>query len=124
MPCDYSKYPKNWKTFIRPSVLLRAGNCCEGSPAYMDCRAENGKAHPVTGSMVVLTIAHMDHDLAHNDGMDRGKHAKRSGRANLRALCQRCHLKHDQHAENARKTRKGKMQAEAPMLPGFGAGGA
>lgn len=29
MPCDYKKYPANWKTEIRPSVLKRANNCCE-----------------------------------------------------------------------------------------------
>jgi len=110
---------------LHPAVLLRAGNCYEGSPAYMDCRAGNGQGHPVTGSMVVLTIAHMDYDLAHNDGMDRGAKAEAIGQANLRALCQRCHLRHDrdQHAESARKTREAQMQADVPMLPGFGADG-
>ena len=29
MPCDYSKYPTNWKTEIRPNILKRAKNCCE-----------------------------------------------------------------------------------------------
>lgn len=29
MPIDYSKYPQNWKTEIRPAVLARAKDCCE-----------------------------------------------------------------------------------------------
>ena len=95
MPCDWSKYPDNWRE-IRARVLARAGNKCEGSPIYPDCRAENGRPHPVTGSRVVLTIAHLDHNPDHND-LD-----------NLRAWCQRCHLTYDaqQHARNARNTRR------------------
>jgi hypothetical protein len=46
---------------IRAEILLRAGNRCEGSPAYPDCRVGNYERHPVTGSKVVLTIAHLDH---------------------------------------------------------------
>lgn len=105
MPIDYSKYPPNWKT-IRASIIERAGDCCEGSPAYPDCRAENGKPHPVTGSKVVLTIAHMDHNEQHNDP------------ANLKALCQRCHLTHDaqQHAENAKRTARAKRERNQPPL--------
>jgi len=29
MPIDYSEYPSNWKTEIRPRILDRAENCCE-----------------------------------------------------------------------------------------------
>ncbi len=29
MPIDYSQYPPNWKTEIRPRILQRANNCCE-----------------------------------------------------------------------------------------------
>lgn len=97
MPCDYSKYPKNWKE-IRAKVLARAGNRCEGSPEYPNCRAENYKPHPETGSKVILTIAHLDHDTKNND------------LSNLRAWCQRCHLTYDAklHAKNAKATRKKK----------------
>ena len=56
MPVDYSKYPPNWKTEIRPRILKRAGNKCE------ECGAENYKPHPITGSQVILTIAHLDYD--------------------------------------------------------------
>lgn len=29
MPIDYSKYPPNWKTEIRPRIMERANNTCE-----------------------------------------------------------------------------------------------
>ena len=95
MPCDYSQYPVNWKSKIRPAILDRAGHRCEGSPKYPECRAENYQPHPVTGSKVVLTIAHINHDIADNRP------------ENLRAWCQRCHLTHDArlHARNRRNNR-------------------
>ena len=88
-------YPANWKSEIRPTILERAGNRCEGSPLYPACNARNGFAHPVTGSRVVLTIAHLDHNPAHCEY------------SNLRAWCQRCHLAYDAayHAANAAITR-------------------
>ena len=61
MPCDYSKYPKNWKSEIRPDILKRASNRCEW------CGAENYKPNPATGSKVILTIAHIDHDIKNNE---------------------------------------------------------
>lgn len=82
MPIDYKKYPANWAE-IREAVRARSGNRCEGSPFYPECRAENGKPHPVTGSKVVLTVAHLDHDTT-NNAME-----------NLRHWCQRCHLRYD-----------------------------
>lgn len=68
---------------LRDLILQRAHDRCEGSPAYPDCRAENGKAHPVTGSIVVLTIAHLTHDETCDDPEQ------------LRAWCQRCHNTYD-----------------------------
>lgn len=93
MPCDYRNYPKNWKTKIRPDIVARAGNCCEGSPKYPNCRAPNYEPHPVTGSRVVLTIAHRDHDTNNNDY------------DNLVAWCQCCHNTYDapHRAETRRK---------------------
>jgi 5-methylcytosine-specific restriction endonuclease McrA len=82
MPIDWRDYPKCWR-IIRGLILARAGNRCEGAPEYPDCRAPNHQPHPVTGSHVVLTIAHLDHDPTNNTW------------DNLRALCQRCHLRHD-----------------------------
>lgn len=95
------KYPprREWLR-IRQAILARAGNRCEGTSQFPECRAVNRAAHPDTGSMVVLTIAHMDHDPTNNDPM------------NLRALCQRCHLTYDAklHAKNARETRAKKSR--------------
>jgi hypothetical protein len=78
--------------------MKRAGNRCEGSPAYPNCRAEHLKPHPVTGSKVVLTIAHMDRIRENNEF------------ENLKALCQRCHLTHDinQHRFNRKYGRETK----------------
>ena len=83
-PENLDRYPpKPERERIRAAILLRAGNRCEGSPAYPDCRAVNRVPHSVTGSEVVLTIAHLDHQPENNDP------------ANLRAMCQRCHNKYD-----------------------------
>jgi hypothetical protein len=92
-----SIYSKEWKAF-RTSILERAGNQCEGTPQHPECRAENGKPHPDTGSIVVLTIAHMDQDESHCD----------PGRC--RALCQKCHNSWDapHRRVNAAKTRRRK----------------
>lgn len=102
-PENRARYPPNWRD-IRAAILERAGNCCEGSPAYPGCRAENGKPHPVTGSKVVLTTAHLEDPIENCD------------LNNLRAWCQRCHLTYDaqRHARNARRAR---YPAEHPELP-------
>ena len=76
---------------IRARVLVRAGHRCEGTPAHPDCRAQSGRRHPETGARVVLTIAHSDHDPRNSDV------------ANLRALCQRCHLGLDRHLHGVRR---------------------
>lgn len=128
-------YGPEWRR-IRAEILLRAKNRCErcGRPDgvtvmvgddgvwgdRLDCiwRDEHGL---VTDSpsrdtrlvKTVLTIAHLDHDPTNNDP------------ANLRALCQRCHLRHDaaQHAANARQTRRSRKavrdlfgDGECPVL--------
>lgn len=90
-----STYPANWFE-LRAKVLARADNRCEGSPAYPECRAANHEPHPITGSRVVLTIAHLyDHDHQTQD------------LTRLRAWCQRCHLRYDLHTHmtHARATR-------------------
>jgi len=77
MPCDYSQYPDDWFTRIRPDILERDGHLCHF------CGVSNYTPHPVTGSKVVLTIAHLDQDITNN------------AYSNLAALCQRCHNRHD-----------------------------
>lgn len=90
-------HSKEWKAF-RASLLERAGNRCEGTSMFPKCEAVNGRPHPITGSKVVLTIAHMDHDETHADP------------ERCRALCQKCHLSWDakHHAKNAALTRRRK----------------
>lgn len=90
------RYPRHWKQMVA-AVRARAGNACEGSPAFPDCRVHNGKPHPVTGSMVVLTTAHLEHDDLETQDLDR-----------LRYWCQRCHLTYDakHHTATARATRR------------------
>lgn len=98
-PENRKRYPKDWKA-ISAAIRERAGNRCEGSPDFPECRAENGQAHPVTGSRVVLTVAHLDHTPENCEP------------ENLRAMCQRCHLNYDKehHAETAYTTRKLRAQ--------------
>lgn len=96
MPCDYSKYPPNWKE-IRARILERAENKCEW------CAAINYEPHPITGSKVVLTIAHVG--PTKHDKMDCRDEA-------LFALCQKCHLNEDRdehitnRAKNLRETKE------------------
>ena len=117
MPIDYKKYPKNWKSEIRPAILERAQHKCEfcnipnyeyvfrgklqcGREVYQKNDAsiydasnsdyiENNYFAEITATgkqtaiKVILTIAHLNHDIKDNDY------------SNLRALCQRCHNRHD-----------------------------
>lgn len=100
MPCDYKNYPANWKTEIRPAILKRANDKCEF------CSAVNYEPHPETGSKVILTIAHLDQDIANNH-FD-----------NLKALCQKCHLQHDgkQHARTADRNKRLALEENGQQL--------
>lgn len=90
------KYPKNWKEISHEIRFVRAKGKCEGSPIYPSCNAQHSQAHPITGSKVILTVAHLDHNPQNNHP------------SNLRAMCQRCHLTYDAkyRAHNAARTRK------------------
>lgn len=94
-PENRARYPQDWDQ-IALAVKAEAGWRCVGSPAYPDCRARHGEAHPVTGAQVVLTVAHLDH---------RPENCERS---NLRAWCQRCHNTYDapHRRANAARTRE------------------
>jgi 5-methylcytosine-specific restriction endonuclease McrA len=85
-PENRGRYPKDWALRSRFVRHYRARHRCEW------CGAENGQTHPVTGSKVVLTTAHV-HD-------DRPEAASL---LNLAALCQRCHNRHDAKARHARR---------------------
>jgi hypothetical protein len=118
-----AKYPKNWAA-IRAEVLARANMACECTG---ECKADHqfgGRCFLVHGSMVmrgkpeeelgvqrrvriVLTIAHLNHN------------PKDSRRANLKAMCQRCHLRYDLklHQANAAATRM-KKAGQLPLWGG------
>lgn len=81
-PENRSRYPKDWRKVVE-RIRERSGDCCEGSPAYPDCRVENHTPHPVTGSEVVLTVAHLDHE------------PENCADENLKHWCQRCHNTYD-----------------------------
>jgi len=104
MPIDYSKYPPNWKTEIRPRILERAGNKCEfcGDKNYSIIK--KNKWINRKKSKVILTIAHLDHDETNWDVSD----------DRLAALCQRCHLSYD--AAEKQRRRKAKEELAAPKF--------
>lgn len=99
MPINYKDYAPNWLSEIVPAIRRRSGDRCEGSPRYPDCRAANGHPHPDTGSVVVLTTAHMDRNRSNNNYHESDPNHPDN---NLRHLCQRCHLNLDvpQHVAN------------------------
>lgn len=77
-PENRKRYPKDWAIRSRFIRFIRARNHCEW------CGAENYKPHPITGSKVVLTTAHVyDH------------RPEASSFLNLAALCQKCHNTYD-----------------------------
>lgn len=87
-------YPPNWREISSRIRFERADGACEF------CKiAYHGEPHPVTGSTVVLTVAHLDHDEAN------------CADENLAAMCQRCHLTYDalHHAKNAAESRRRKL---------------
>ncbi len=71
-PENKKRYPQDWKLRSKFVRFYRAKGKCEW------CGAENGKPHPITGSKVVLTTAHI-YD----------KRPEAASLLNLAALCQR-----------------------------------
>jgi len=115
MPCDYKKYHPEWSTRIRPDILERAGNKCDGCgvpnkiviergfynglEAYQDFegniyRADNSEyitsdylGSLENGSEKFITIVLT---ISHTD-----HDISNNEYGNLKALCQRCHNRHD-----------------------------
>ena len=91
-------YPDDWDDISHRIRFERAHGRCEW------CGAEHDRPHPVTGSVVCLTTAHLDHDPANNAD------------DNLAALCQRCHNKYDGLKRAAsRKHRKLRLAGQLPF---------
>jgi len=111
-PENLKRYPPSWREISRRIRFDRAKGRCEcagqcgrdhradNRPQFDDedrCDAVHGEPHPVTRSLVVLTVAHLDHTPENCDD------------ANLVAMCQKCHNAYDAPerrrgmAERARK---------------------
>lgn len=92
-PEERARYPADWPAISRRIREERAaGRCeCTGECCAHDgpCGAVNGEAHPVTGSKVVLTVAHLNHT------------PEDCRPENLRAMCQRCHTTYDERHQLA-----------------------
>ena len=96
------RYPKDLKEISLRIRFERAAGWCEFCQI-----AEHGKPHPITGSIVVLTVAHLDHDETSAD------------EGNLAAMCQRCHLTYDapMHKANAARTNRRKKYRMEDLFP-------
>lgn len=133
MPCDYSKYPPNWKSEIRPAALERAGNKCEICGAENGASGYRGKTGKWWSVEMIESELERGVDLFDEyEALDHcydkklnptkptkivltvahwhDKNPMDCRPENLKALCQRCHLHHDkeQHQTNARRTRERK----------------
>jgi hypothetical protein len=99
-----NRYPPEWPVISWYIRFVRAGSRCEcrgvcGRPgSHLDaigrCPNVHGQPRNGTGSPVVLTTAHLDHT------------PENCHPANLRAMCEGCHLHYDRdhHAETRRRT--------------------
>jgi len=126
MPIDYSKYPLNWSAEIVPRILKRAGNKCEFCGLENKIQVWSGKIYTrqhgiysyrtiwvsdpgdwkrikpllveksIKTIIVVLTVAHLDHDESNPDVKD----------DRLAALCQYCHLNYDAKEKYRRACKK------------------
>ena len=94
-----ARYPRDWKLRSRFVRFYRAKNRCEW------CGATNGKPHPITGSRVVLTVAHVFDERPEAASL-----------LNLAALCQRCHNRHDAPGRQQRRKERIEMRAGQRLL--------
>ncbi len=103
-PCDYAgagHRPASGGrlTFAEAREFADAANCCRRGNVACDDAGNRW-------FVVVLTVAHVDHDPANCDP------------ANLRSECQRCHVTRDAglHAANAADTRRKRAAERQPDL--------
>lgn len=87
--CEFCKVP-NYKIIIRGNwnktecYQDEDGTIYDANTSKVIGSDYVGEVHPTNKLIkVVLTIAHLDHDINNNDFL------------NLKALCQRCHNRHD-----------------------------
>lgn len=128
-PENRHRYPLNWRE-IRNAVVEEAGHKCEfcGVPngEIVVRKTEHATSWEVVDDVtlgvtgqdtddliatvgrtvkIVLTVAHLDHQPEHNE------------RANLRALCQLCHLRWDaKHHAHTRAVSRLKESGQLSIL--------
>jgi hypothetical protein len=95
-PENRGRYPKDWPEISRRIRFERARG---------QCKARQGEPHPVTGSKVILTVAHLNHTP--EDCRDE----------NLAAMCQRCHLHYDRKLHEQNRLRNRRCKETIPLLP-------
>lgn len=86
-----------WR-FVTDIVRIRAGGQCE------ICGAVEGKPHPQTGSIVVLTCMHLSHEPSSYSMSD------------IAAACQRCHNAYDAAVRAENRRRRVRMALEKVQL--------
>lgn len=102
MPINRALYPLDWHFISHQICVHRAGGQCE----YVDhngrrCEARDWEDHPVTGAVVLLSCAHLDHNPQNNDP------------SNLMALCQLHHNLIDGPARRQTALRHARQQEQA-----------
>lgn len=109
-PENRHRYPSNWRQISQRIRFERAQGRCEctgecGRPHTERCTNIHGQRSYSTGTKVVLTVAHLDHTPENCDP------------ANLRAMCQGCHLHYDRdhHRETAATTRRTAVEAAGQL---------
>jgi hypothetical protein len=97
-----SLYPNDWRLrsfFVR---FIRAKGRCE------NCGAVHGQPHPVTGSKVILTTAHVYNHRPEAASL-----------LNLAAWCQLCHNRHDsQHRRQGIRERRDRASGQLDLFRG------
>ncbi len=109
-PENRARYPKEWKAMVAQAAARSGGRCeCDGKCGIDHeggrCEARNGEAHPVTGSKVVLTLAHEHGVPLEETCIKRMFHA-----------CQRCHNRYDAPMRRA-GIRERAFADQIPLFP-------
>jgi hypothetical protein len=88
-PENRARYPKLWPLMVAEARERSGGRCeCDGRCGLIHeggrCDALNGRPHPRTGSIVVLTLAH-----------EHGVPLEETSIVRMFHACQQCHNKYD-----------------------------
>lgn len=141
MPIDYSKYPDNWKSEIRPRILERAENRCEFCNVenhefvfrglwhneevyqYADGRIYSypsgnyrdtemaGDVQPLSGNPHQKAVK-IILTIAHLDHDEENQNVQDD---RLAALCQKCHLIYDAPEKSKRRRKKSYSNSLFPL---------